>query len=109
MKRLLKVFAFLGGLGALGWLMRNRVVSVTMNREPQTPEPAPEPTVDQQASSDLVTIDGLSDAHAAQLSTAGVATISQLAEADLPALSKATGIPEEQIAAWIKSAEALVG
>ena len=46
MKRLLKVFAFLGGLGAIGWLIRNRFVGMTLNREPETPEPIPEPAVE---------------------------------------------------------------
>ena len=43
MKRLLRIFAFLGSVGVIGWLVRNRIVSVTMNREPEKPEPAPEP------------------------------------------------------------------
>lgn len=44
MKRLLKLFAFIGGIGAVGWLLQNRIVTVTMSREPREPELAPEPT-----------------------------------------------------------------
>ncbi len=43
MKRLLKLFAFIGGVGAVGWLLQNRIVTVTMSREPREPELAPEP------------------------------------------------------------------
>lgn len=43
MKRLLKLFAFIGGIGAVGWLLQNRIVTVTMSREPREPELAPEP------------------------------------------------------------------
>ena len=43
MKRLLKLFAFIGGIGAVGWLLQNRIVTVTMSREPKAPEMAPEP------------------------------------------------------------------
>ena len=43
MKRLLKLFAFIGGIGAVGWLLQNRIVTVTMSREPNEPELAPEP------------------------------------------------------------------
>ena len=43
MKRLLKLFAFIGGIGAVGWLLQNRIVTVTMSREPKEPELAPEP------------------------------------------------------------------
>ena len=44
MKRLLKLFALIGGIGAVGWLLQNRIVTVTMSREPREPELAPEPT-----------------------------------------------------------------
>lgn len=44
MKRLLKLFAFIGGIGAVAWLLQNRIVTVTMSREPREPELAPEPT-----------------------------------------------------------------
>lgn len=43
MKKVLKVFAFIGGIGAVGWLLQNRIVTVTMSREPMEPELAPEP------------------------------------------------------------------
>ena len=43
MKRLLKLFAFIGGIGAVGWLLQNRIVTVTMSREPREPKLAPEP------------------------------------------------------------------
>ena len=43
MKRLLKLCAFIGGIGAVGWLLQNRIVTVTMSREPREPELAPEP------------------------------------------------------------------
>jgi len=109
MRRLLKFFAFIGGLGAIGWLVRNRGVTVTMNRETPTPEPVPEPVVIPRAGNDRARIEGLSDAQVAQLGSAGVTTISQLAEADIQAISQDTGIPEDQIAAWRESAEALVG
>ena len=44
MKKLLKLFAFIGGISAVaGWLIQNRIVTVTMSREPSNPEPVPEP------------------------------------------------------------------
>jgi len=44
MKKLLKLFAFIGGISAVvGWLVQNRIVTVTMSREPNDPEPVPEP------------------------------------------------------------------
>ncbi len=46
MRKLLKLFAFVGSLGAVGWLLQNRIVTVTMSREPRPPKPVPEPPVD---------------------------------------------------------------
>ena len=81
MKRLLKVFAFLGGLGAVGWLVRNRFVAVTMNREPETPELVPEPVPAAPPDDDPARIDD--DPTDAQcLRAADVTTAAQPAEAD---------------------------
>ena len=107
MKRLLRVFAFLGGLGAIGWLIRNRVVGVTMNREPETPELAPEPIPAASPESDLTRIDGVSSAYAERLHEAGITTAAQLAEADAEALAARTGIADTHLASWIENAAAL--
>ena len=110
MKRLLKVFAFLGSLGVAGWLLRNRVVAVTMNREPETPRPAPEPAPDDPAASpqgDLTSIQGIGSSDALLLESAGVVTAAQLAEADAAALAARTGIAETHLENWIELAGAL--
>ena len=108
MKRLLKVFAFLGGLGAIGWLIRNRFVTVTMNREPETPEPAPEPMTDSPSESDLTRIEGIAPADAVRIHAAGITTAAQLAEADAHALAAQTGLDEARLASWMEKAAALV-
>lgn len=64
MKRLLRIFAFLGSVGVIGWLVRNRIVSVTMNREPEKPEPAPEPAASGPSTDSLTGIDGISPSEA---------------------------------------------
>ena len=106
MKRLLKVFAFLGGLGAIGWIVRNRFVGMTLNREPQTPEPAPEPVAGPSTESDLQRIPGITPATAEVLDAAGVTTVAQLAGADAAGLSANTGLDEVMLISWIEQATA---
>ena len=107
MKRLLKVFAFLGGLGAIGWLMRNRFVGMALNREPTKPEPAPEPTTDPPSEPDILRIPGVTQADANVLQAAGITTASQLAQADAEALAEQTGLDGTLLASWIEQASAL--
>lgn len=107
MKRLLKIFAFLGGLGAVGWLFRNRVVAVTMNREPEVPRPAPEPASAAVYKGDLTSIEGIGNADALLLEAAGVGTVEALSLAETAELANRTGIPEVHLAGWIESAAAL--
>ena len=107
MKRLLKVFAFLGSVGAVGWLIRNRFVGVTLNREPQTPEPAPEPVADPLPESDLVQIPGLSPATAVLLQTAGIDSVAQLVAVDAADIATRTGLDEALVASWKESAATL--
>ena len=107
MKRLLKFFAFLGGLGAIGWLIRNRFVGMTMNREPETPKPAPEPVADSPSESDLARIPDLPPAAAELLHTAGVEGVAQLAVADTAELATRTGLDEGMVASWKEEAAAL--
>ena len=108
MKRLLKVFAFLGGLGAIGWLIRNRFVGMTLNREPETPEPAPEPLADPLPESDLFRIPGVAPTDAELLLAAGVRTAAQLAEAEVADLAARTGLDEGLLTSWIEQAAVLV-
>ena len=106
MKRLLKLFAFLGGLGAIGWIVRNRFVGMTLNREPQTPEPAPEPAAEPLPESDLQRIPGISPATVEVLRTASVTTVAELAGADAAGLAAQTGLDEVMLISWIEQATA---
>ena len=108
MKRLLKFLTFLGGLGAVGWLMRHRFVGMTLNREPQTPEPAPEPAADSPPPTELVHILGVPADDAERLRSAGITTVPQLAIADAKDLAEKTGLEESQLNLWTEQAAALV-
>lgn len=113
MKRLLKFFAFLGGLGAIGWLVRHRFVGMTLNREPQTPEPATEPATEEAVeedspATDLVAALGVSAEEAECLDSAGISTVKQLAIADAKDLAEKTELEESRLLALMEQAAALV-
>lgn len=108
MKRLLKFFAFLGGVGAVGWLVRHRFVGMTLNREPQTPEPVPEPASDAPPPTDLVQVLGVPADDAERLSSVGITTVPQLAIADAKDLAEKTGLDEGQLNLWMERAAALI-
>ena len=107
MKRLLKLFAFLGGLGAVGWLIRHRFIGMTMNREPELPEMAPEPVVDPPPTSDLTRLDGIARDDVDRFYSAGITTAAQLAAADARTLAARTRIDEAQLVTWIEQAGTL--
>ncbi|MCY4370473.1 MAG: hypothetical protein OXF41_13930 [bacterium] len=108
MKRFIRFFAFVGGIGAVGWLIRHRFVGMTLNREPQTPEPAPEPASDAPPSTDLVHALGVPAEDAARLRSVGITTVTQLAIADAKDLAEKTGLDEGQLTLWMEQAAALV-
>ena len=66
MKRLIRFFTFLGGAGAVAWLLRDRIVSVTTSREPERPEFIPEPARPE-SGDDLTAIKGIGPTYAARL------------------------------------------
>ena len=104
MKRLIKVFAFLGSLGVIGWLIRNRFVGVTWNREPQAPEPAPEPLPD----SDLFRLPGITQAEVDLLQGVGISTVDHLVGADASNIAEQTGLDQDRLSALKEQATALV-
>ena len=91
MKRLLKLFAFIGGIGAVGWLLQNRIVTVTMSREPREPELAPEPSA---ASADSPKLHFTAEARV-NLGREGTTPEPESAT-DAPAEKPATITPPEQ-------------
>jgi len=101
MKRLIKLTGFLAGLGAAVWLMRDRLISLALPREPEPPtfrvDPAPE-------ADDLTVIKGVGDVFASRLRQQGITTLQALAQADPAALAQQLGTPQSRVEAWIAEA-----
>ncbi|HEX6147360.1 MAG TPA: helix-hairpin-helix domain-containing protein [Acidimicrobiia bacterium] len=105
MKKLAKVIGFVGGVVAVVWAMRDRFISVATSREPEPPsfraEPPSKPTVD--------TIDGIGPVFAERLTEAGLATVTDLAEASPDRVAEAAGVSAARARTWIELAKAEQG
>ncbi|NIA25237.1 MAG: hypothetical protein GWP04_06675 [Gammaproteobacteria bacterium] len=101
MKRLMKVTGFLAGLGAAVWLMRDRLISLALPREPEPPtfrvDAAP-------AADDLTVISGVGDVFASRLRQHGITTLQALAQANPVTLAEQLDAPLSRVEGWIAEA-----
>ncbi|MFQ5966136.1 MAG: helix-hairpin-helix domain-containing protein [Acidimicrobiia bacterium] len=104
MRRLIKALGVLAGLGAAVWLMRDRIVSLTVAREPEPPTfrtPAPRPP------DDLTAIHGIGPTYAERLSAAGIRRFSDLAASSPAHVSEVAGVSEARAQDWVEQAAGL--
>jgi predicted flap endonuclease-1-like 5' DNA nuclease len=112
-KRLAKTLGLLAGIGTVLWVMRDRLVSLTVAREPEHPSfrvptpseppPVPQPTATAEPD-DLTEITGIGPVFAGRLSGAGIRTYADLAEAPAALVAAATGASESRAREWIAAA-----
>lgn len=91
------------------WAMRDRLVSVAIPREPQppafrVPEPTPAPPPPPDGS--ITDIVGIGPVYATRLTTAGIGTLADLAQADADRVADAAKVPRSRAEAWIEAAAA---
>lgn len=105
MKRLVRMLTFVGGVGAVLWLLRDRLVHVTASREPEIPRFVPEPPRQPAGSGDdLTEINGIGPTYAERLESRGVTTFAALAGADLRELADQIDVPESRLTDWQRQA-----
>lgn len=111
MKRIAGAFGVIGGIVAVIWAMRDRLVSIAAPREPEPPRfrvvPPPESgTRDEtsRASDDLTTIDGIGPVYAERLGRAGIHTVQALASADPGVVRDAAQVSLDRATGWIAEA-----
>lgn len=104
MKKIFRFFTFVGGLGAVAWLLRDRLVSVTTNREPEPPQFIPEPPHSVSTADDLTEVTGIGPTYAARLIREGVTSFAELADANAGTLAEAIDVPESRVSDWIEQA-----
>lgn len=108
MKRLFRFFSFVGGVGAVVWLLRDRLVSVTTSREPEPPRFAPEPPSGSPVEQDdLTQIKGIGPTYTDRLNALGITTFGHLASSDAADLGSRINVSESRVAIWIELASQL--
>lgn len=111
MKRLARILGVIGGIGALVWAMRERLVSVAISREPEPPafrvpeadEASAEPT------GSITDVSGIGPVYATRLAAIGLDSLSDLAGADPEEVAAGAQVPLTRARQWVTAAGALVG
>lgn len=106
-KRIARVLGLVGGVGAILWAMRDRLVSVAISREPQppafrVPEPTPDPPTPPDGS--ITDIPGIGPVYATRLASAGINSIADLARSEPEVVADAAKVPRPRAESWIESA-----
>ena len=120
MKKLARFFGLIGGIGAIAYLLRDRLISLTAPREPEPPRFQPMPAADRPApgsdaqagaestgggtTDDLTVILGIGPSYAGRLADAGVTTFAELAGRDPAELAQAIDVAESKVSGWVTEA-----
>jgi predicted flap endonuclease-1-like 5' DNA nuclease len=102
-KRVFKLTGFLAGLSAAIWLMRDRLISLALPREPEPPTFRVSPGEED----DLTKIKGVGDVFASRLKEMGIATFKDLAEADPGTVAAYVDTQSARVENWIAQARLL--
>lgn len=100
-RKLLKLIGIIGGIAAVAWAMRDRLVSVATSREPEPPtfrERARviHPPVD--------AVSGIGSVYADRLEKAGIGDVGALAAATPDSVAEAAGVSSARARDWIERA-----
>ena len=106
MKKVAKVLGVVGGVAAVLWAMRDRLVSIAAPKEPEPPRFRVAEAA--QPADDLTELSGIGPVFATRLAQAGIATFSALAVATPERVAEATGATEAKATDWIEQAAARV-
>lgn len=105
MRKLTKVVGVIGGIAAVAWAMRDRLISIAAPREP---EPPTFRVVPPRQTDDLTNINGIGPVFAARLLQAGIRTFADLAQADPAGVAETAGVAVTRASEWIEQASARV-
>lgn len=113
MKRLARILGLIGGLGALAWAMRDRLVSVAISREPVPPAfKIPDPVYGTGAATvkragEITAVNGIGPVYATRLESIGVSTIEGLATSRAEQVAAAAEVPLSRAVGWIEAARGM--
>lgn len=135
MKRLARIIAIIGGIVAIVWAMRDRLVSVAISREPEPPafrtherprplENAPQPPTNkpgrvsvsepetddssERATNDVRAVKGIGTVFAGRLAEAGITEVRHLAAARPENVAAAAEVALSRASGWVEAARRMV-
>lgn len=113
MKRLARILGVVGGVAAVVWAMRDRLISITAPREPEpprfrvvTPPSAPPPAVS--SPDDLTAITGIGPVFSERLAGGGILTFGDLAGAGVDRVAELAGVPASRAEDWVVQASTFI-
>lgn len=106
MKKVAKFLGVVGGVAAVLWAMRDRLVSIAAPKEPEPPRFRVAESIP--PADDLTELSGIGPVFATRLAQAGIATFAALAASSPGRVVEATGVPEAKATDWIEQATARV-
>lgn len=114
MKKLARVIGVVGGVAAVLWAMRDRLITIASPKEPEPPKfrvVPPGEDIDTGRlieGDDLTDITGVGPVFAARLRAAGVTTFTDLATSDPESIADTAQVSESRAKDWIEQASARV-
>ena len=100
MRRLIKAIGFIAGVAAVVWMVRERLVTLTVAREPEPPVfRTPQSDAD-----DLTEVKGIGPTYAERLNGGGIRTFSHLAMTSASRVADLAGVSVSRAEAWIGDA-----
>ena len=115
MKRIGRIVGFIGGVAAVIWAMRDRLISIATPSEPEPPRfrvVSPSPTErdlppSEATTDDLTLITGVGPVYASRLRAAGFDSFEKIAAADDETLAGIVGVSERRVEGWSSQAAEL--
>jgi predicted flap endonuclease-1-like 5' DNA nuclease len=111
MKRIAGAFGMIGGIVAVIWAMRDRLVSIAAPREPEPPRFRVVPPSDADGAGEdtaapdgLTAIRGIGPVYAERLHRAGIDDIATLAVSDPQSVADAAVVSVDRANGWIEEA-----
>lgn len=115
MKRFARALGILGGIGALVWTIRDRIMSIVSPAEPEppsfrvvTPPSSPAGEASGGAANELLEVDGIGPVFASKLIEAGITTLPELVAAGAERVAAIVELPASRVQGWIDHAASLV-
>jgi len=101
MKRIFRLTGFLAAVAGALWLMRDRLISLALPREPEPPtfRVGPGASLD-----DLTEIKGIGDVFAGRLAAIGIITFQDLALSDAATVAQRLDTQSSRVEDWIAQA-----